>query len=224
MVKGGIIVDNTAPRVVKSLVHDMTIDEKEEFELLEVLDIDLEQAEYLQTIGEGWAYPLERFMNEIELLEVMHMKTLTEQPSGTKHLLSVPITQSVTKQQKQKLEGKSKIGLKCSKISNQLLAVIEEPVFFENRKEEISARFFGTQSVKHPKVERIMAQGDFLISGKSMRFLQHIKFNDGMDGYRLTPAQIQEEIKAKNADVVYAFQVRNPLHNGHVLMLKDTRD
>ena len=47
-----------------------------------------------------------------------------------------------------------------------MIAVIEEPVFFENRKEEISARVFGTQSTKHPKVERIMAQGDFLISGK----------------------------------------------------------
>jgi len=23
---------------------------------------------------------------------------------------------------------------------------------------------------------------------------------------------------------VYAFQVRNPLHNGHVLLLKDTRE
>jgi len=70
----------------------MTIEEKAEFEKLEVLDIELEQAEYLQTIGEGWAYPLERFMSELELLEVMHMKTLTIQETGEKHLLSVPIT------------------------------------------------------------------------------------------------------------------------------------
>jgi 3'-phosphoadenosine 5'-phosphosulfate synthase len=31
-------------------------------------------------------------------------------------------------------------------------------------------------------------------------------------------------MKAKNADVVYAFQLRNPLHNGHVMLLNNTRD
>jgi len=32
-----------------------------------------------------------------------------------------------------------------------------------------------------------MAQGEFLVSGKSMRFLRDVEFNDGMDGYRMTP-------------------------------------
>lgn len=73
------------------------------------------------------------------------------------------------------------------------------------------------------KVERIMAQGDFLISGKSLSFVTEIQFNDGFDQYRLTPKQVHAQITAKNADAVYAFQVRNPLHNGHVLLLKDTR-
>jgi len=68
------------------------------------------------------------------------------------------------------------------------LAVIEEPEFYPNRKEEISARTFGTQSVKHPKVERIMAQGDWLLTGKKMRFLKHVEFNDGIDQYRMSPA------------------------------------
>jgi 3'-phosphoadenosine 5'-phosphosulfate synthase len=56
-----------------------------------------------------------------------------------------------------------------------------------------------------------------------MRFVEEIKFNDGLDIYRYTPQQINDQIRAKNADAVYAFQVRNPLHNGHVLLLKDTR-
>jgi ATP sulfurylase len=33
------------------------------------ININTEQAEYVQTIGEGWAFPLNRFMNEMELLE-----------------------------------------------------------------------------------------------------------------------------------------------------------
>jgi len=68
-----------------------------------------------------------------------------------------------------------------------------------------------------------MAQGDFLVSGKSMRFLRDVEFNDGMDNYRMTPEQINKIIVERNADAVYAFQVRNPLHNGHVLMLNAAR-
>lgn len=205
MIDSGVLKDHTAPRVVESLVQSVTIEEKTEFEALEVLEIDIEQVEYLQTIGEGWTYPLERFMNEMELLEVMHMKTLTNLETGEKSLLSVPITQHVTLEEKTRLEGQSKIAIKCSKISDQILAIIEQPQFYDNRKEEISARIFGTQSVKHPKVDRIMSQGDFLITGAKMRFLKHVEFNDGMDQYRLTPKQIKEQIEAKGADAVYAF-------------------
>ena len=57
-----------------------------------------------------------------------------------------------------------------------------------------------------------------------MRFVQKIEFNDGLDNYRMTPAQVHQQIIDKKADAVYAFQVRNPLHNGHVLLLKDTRE
>lgn len=92
MLGAGIMKNENEKRVVESLVTEMTIEEKAEYEKLEVLDIELEQAEYLQTIGEGWAYPLKRFMSELELLEVLHMKTLTVQETGERHLLSVPIT------------------------------------------------------------------------------------------------------------------------------------
>ena len=102
--------------------------------------------------------------------------------------------------------------------------MIDNPVFFENRKEEISARVFGTLSTKHPKVERILEQGDYLVSGSRMRYVRNVEFGDGLDQYRLTPRQINDQIVARRADAVYAFQVRNPLHNGHVVMLKDTRE
>jgi 3'-phosphoadenosine 5'-phosphosulfate synthase len=73
-------------------------------------------------------------------------------------------------------------------------------------------------------MERIFAQGDFLVSGSRMRFVKEVKFNDGLDQYRQTPKQIHEQIVSRGADAVYAFQLRNPLHNGHVILLKDTRE
>lgn len=119
-------------------------------------------------------------MNEIELLEVLHMKTITT-PCGKRHLFSVPITQSLTKEEHEHLKGETKIALRCSKVSSHPLAIIENPVYFDNRKEEISTRTFGTFSQKHPKVERFLAQGDFLVSGSKTRFIHEIKFNDGLD-------------------------------------------
>jgi len=73
------------------------------------------------------------------------MKTITEE-CGRTHLFSVPITQSLTKEEKESLKGETKIALKCSKVSSHPLAIIENPVFFDNRKEEISTRTFGTFS------------------------------------------------------------------------------
>lgn len=62
-----------------------------------------------------------------------------------------------------------------------------------------------------------------MVSGSKVRYVKNIQFNDGLDQYRLTPKQIDDQIKARNADAVYAFQLRNPLHNGHALLLSDTR-
>jgi len=171
MTKEGVLRNNNDRIVVDSMWRDATAEETAEFASLPVLDIDQHQVEYLQTIGDGWANPLKRFMNELELLEVMNMKTITD-GEGKRHLLSVPITQSVTAEQKAEFEGKPKIAIKCSAIgSDAVLAVIENPVFFDNRKEEICARTFGCMSQNHPKAQTIFAQGDFLVSGDSMRFV-----------------------------------------------------
>lgn len=223
MYKENILTPNASPVVADSLIKSLSEDAQKEVDGLKFIDINKEQAEYIQTIGQGWAYPLKRFMNELELLESMHMNTITD-AEGKRHLMSVPMTQDVSAEQKAELANEKRIAIKCTEVSNDVLAVINNPVFFDNRKEEISTRTFGTSGLKHPKVDRIMKQGDFLISGESMDFVREVAFNDGIDSYRMTPQQVSEQIKAKNADAVYAFQVRNPLHNGHVLLLKDTRE
>lgn len=205
MLDDGIVVSNKATHIAQSLIQTPSEAELAEISSLKSIDIEVEQAEYIQTLGQGWAYPLNKFMDELQLLEVMQMKTLTDS-NGKKHLFSVPITQHVTKEQKEALQGEKRIALRCPQVLNgEVLAVIENPVFFENRKEEISTRFFGTFSHKHPKIERILAQGDFLVSGSSMKFVRNVEFGDGLDQYRQTPAQIHEQIQKRNADAVYAF-------------------
>ena len=120
------------------------------------------------------------------------MKTLTDS-NGVRHILPIPIILHCTKDQMEKLKMEKYIALSCSALSPiEVYAVIENPVFFENRREEIAARVLGTLSNRHPKVERILAQGEYLVRGKSMRYVRKVEFNDGLDQHRLTPREIKD--------------------------------
>jgi 3'-phosphoadenosine 5'-phosphosulfate synthase len=63
--------------------------------------------------------------------------------------------------------------------------------------------------------------GEWLVGGK-IKVLKKIIYNDGMDQYRLTPTQLQEKFAELGADAVFVFQLRNPVHNGHALLMQDT--
>ena len=49
---------------------------------------------------------------------------------------------------------------------------------------------------------------------------ERIVWNDGLDKYRLTPNELREEFVKRGADAVFAFQLRNPIHNGHALLMQ----
>ena len=51
MVRAELLKPLGVPRVVPSLVKDETIEEKAQFAALEVLDVELESAAWLQTLG-----------------------------------------------------------------------------------------------------------------------------------------------------------------------------
>ncbi len=56
-------------------------------------------------------------MDEEQLLEVLHMNTLTDE-SGKQHLFSVPITLPCTEAEKNLLQGEKRVALRCSEISS----------------------------------------------------------------------------------------------------------
>merc|ERR1711981_28028 len=43
-----------------------------------------------------------------------------------------------------------------------------------------------------------------------------------MDQWRLTPEEPNKKWKDMGADAVFVFQLRNPVHNGHALLMQDT--
>ena len=52
--------------------------------------------------------------------------------------------------------------------------------------------------------------------------VDEIKWQDGLDEYRLKPNELRKKFHDMQADAVFAFQLRNPIHNGHALLMQDT--
>ena len=94
---------------------------------------------------------------------------------------------------------------------------------YKHNKEERIARTWGTTAPGLPYAEEaITGAGDWLIGG-DLEVIQPIKYHDGLDRYRLSPSELREEFEKRTADAVFAFQLRNPVHNGHALLMTDTR-
>lgn len=68
----------------------------------------------------------------------------------------------------------------------------------------------------------VMSSGDWLVGG-DLEVFHRIQWGDGLDEYRLTPNELRKEFSRRGADAVFAFQLRNPVHNGHAMLMMETR-
>lgn len=68
----------------------------------------------------------------------------------------------------------------------------------------------------------IYESGDWLAGG-DLEVLERICWNDGLDEFRRTPRELRQAFRNMRADAVFAFQLRNPIHNGHALLMADTK-
>eukprot|EP00741_Cyanophora_paradoxa_P016000 tig00000042_g15446.t1 len=175
--------------------------------------------QWVHVLADGWASPLKGFMREKEYLQALHFNFLRLE-DGSIVNQSLPIVLPVSTADKERLAGAKAFTI--TDESGKDLAILRDPEFYEHRKEERVARTFGLTDERHPYAEKIYAAGDWLVGGE-LEVLEPIVYNDGLDKYRLTPKQLREEYKKRGADAVYAFQLRNPVHNGHALLMTDTR-
>ncbi|XP_075697313.1 bifunctional 3'-phosphoadenosine 5'-phosphosulfate synthase 2 [Rhinoderma darwinii] len=203
-------------------VHELFVPEnklnqtREEAENLPAVEITKVDLQWVQVLSEGWATPLKGFMREREYLQVLHFDILLD--GGTINL-SIPIVLPVSSEDKKKLSDTKAFALS---YKGKRVAILRNPEFYEHRKEERCARVWGTTCALHPHVKMVLESGDWLVGG-DLEVLERIRWADGLDDYRLTPLELKLKAKEMNADAVFAFQLRNPVHNGHALLMQDTR-
>lgn len=179
--------------------------------------IDLE---WVHVISEGWSSPLRGFMRESEFLQTLHFNSL-RLDDGSFVNMSVPIVLAIDDAQKHRIGESTKVALLDS--DNNLVAILKDIEIYKHHKEERIARTWGTTAPGLPYVdEGITKAGNWLIGG-DLEVMEPIKYHDGLDRFRLSPAELRDEFTKRNADAVFAFQLRNPVHNGHALLMTDTR-
>ncbi|CAK9810766.1 Bifunctional 3'-phosphoadenosine 5'-phosphosulfate synthase [Anthophora quadrimaculata] len=188
--------------------------EAESLPSIEIADIDLQ---WVQVLAEGWATPLKGFMREDQYLQCQHFKVIEQ--DGNIINQSIPIVLPVSTAQKERYANEPAVTLK---YQGRAIAILKGPEFFPHRKEERCCRQFGTNDPGHPYIKMIHESGDWLVGGE-LEVLERIRWNDGLDKYRLTPNEIRKKCRELGADAVFAFQLRNPIHNGHALLMQDTR-
>ncbi|XP_030372432.1 bifunctional 3'-phosphoadenosine 5'-phosphosulfate synthase isoform X2 [Scaptodrosophila lebanonensis] len=187
---------------------------------LPALPITTVELQWVQVLSEGWAYPLRGFMREDEYLQTLHFNTLLSGLDGSyRENHSVPIVLSASAEAKERLDGVSALTLQHE---GKPVAILRRPEFYFHRKEERLARQFGTSNPNHPYSKQVYEAGEYLVGGE-LAVIERIKWNDGLDQYRLTPNELRRRFKELNADAIFAFQLRNPIHNGHALLMQDTR-
>ncbi|XP_064614711.1 bifunctional 3'-phosphoadenosine 5'-phosphosulfate synthase-like isoform X4 [Liolophura sinensis] len=210
------------PSAVKNNVRELMVPEnrveaaKAEAEALPALNITKLDMQWLQVLGEGWATPLTGFMREREYLQCQHFGCLLD---GGVSNQSIPIVLSCSTEDKEKLHDCAAFTLR---YEGKCVAIMRSPEFYEHRKEERCCRQFGTSNKGHPYVKMVYESGDWLVGG-DLEVIERITWGDGLDEYRYTPKELRLKFRQIGADGVFAFQLRNPIHNGHALLMQDTK-
>lgn len=210
-------------------------------------DIDLNWA---QTIAEGWASPLAGFMRESVLVQSMHFGSvlfdtfnitgnadLYSNPSNLSYdspviprdrvSLSIPIVLPITdftKHQIEEMLAKETNPKEVALVTKfgEIIGVLRNPEVFVFRKEEVVTRVWGVIDPGHPYIKYLYSAGDWLLGGE-IELFDRIRYHDGLDQYRLSSEELLAEFEKKGADVVFAFQTRNPTHAGHAYLMKTAR-
>ncbi|KLU59112.1 sulfate adenylyltransferase [Peptococcaceae bacterium CEB3] len=167
----------------------------------------------LLMIGMGAFSPLTGFMGKQDYESVVTTKHLSNGLAWP-----IPITLSVSKEQAASLKDGTEAALVDDESDTYVgIITISEKYDYDKGKE--CREVFFTDEMKHPGVQKVMAQGDVNVGGQVVTFSQ-LDYDVKYGAYYATPAQTRALFDEKGWATVAAFQTRNPLHRSHEFLCK----
>ncbi|MFN0109122.1 MAG: sulfate adenylyltransferase, partial [Blastocatellia bacterium] len=150
----------------------------------------------LELIAIGALSPLEGFLGEADYLSVRDNLKL-----ANGQVWSIPITLSATAEERAKLSVGEDVALKTR--AGQVVAVLHLSEIYTYDKQAEAQAVYGTAEDKHPGVQVLYSQGEFLLGGK-VTVLNHPNGAE-FKQYRHTPAQTRALFEEKNWTRIVAF-------------------
>lgn len=180
-------------------------------ETLPTVTINARAEADLELIATGALSPLEGFLGEADYLSVRDNLRLA---SGL--VWSIPVTLSATAEERAKLTVGHDVALRTR--DGRLVAVLHLAEIYTYDKQREAEAVYGTAEEKHPGVQVLYAQGEYLLGGK-VTVLDHPNGQE-FKQYRHTPAQTRALFAEKGWQRIVAFQTRNPVHRAHEYIQK----
>ncbi len=162
-------------------------------------------------IAEGLYSPIKGFMNEKELISVLENYKL---PNGV--IWPLPIIFQLFKKAISFKKG-DRVILKGrqDKESSVLLKVAN---IQKIDRKKIAKKWFGTDDLQHPGVNRFFKMGDYIISGEVFLIRKSSFYRQF---YTFTPKETREIFKQQGWQKIVGFHTRNVIHRGHEFLQKE---
>ncbi|HKX26810.1 MAG TPA: sulfate adenylyltransferase [Blastocatellia bacterium] len=164
----------------------------------------------LELIANGAFSPLDGFMGEADYLSVRDHAHLANGLAWT-----IPVTLSATEAERTKLKIGDDVALRAQ--DGRLLAVLHLAEIFKYDKEREAQQVYRTTEDKHPGVQVVYAQGEYLLGGRISLIESP---NQEFAQYRLSPREVRRTFADRGWQRVVAFQTRNPVHRAHEYIQK----
>ena len=142
----------------------------------------------LEMIAAGAMSPLEGFMTKADYESCLSKKRLANGLVWT-----LPVTKSITAEEKAKISGAKEVALADSK--GNLLAILEAPEVFPHDQKKQAKDIYGTEEEAHPGVAQIDKMGEFFVGGKISLFRRPL--HTDFLANRMDPKQTREFFQKK---------------------------
>ncbi len=179
-----------------------------EHKKIKKIEIDERIAQDCQQIATGVYSPLEGFMTELEMENVLENYCL---PNGV--VWTLPIILQLPKSDIHGIERGQQIIL-VKRGTSETIAILHVEDVFPLKFESVAKRWFGTDSTDHVGVAQLKQNGDYIVGGK-IDLISHVQVDSALQQYALTPKDTRFIFEQKNWFRIVGFHTRNIIHRAH---------
>jgi sulfate adenylyltransferase len=167
----------------------------------------------LECLAVGAFSPLEGFMGRTDYERVLKEMRLDSGIAWT-----LPIALPATDEELDEIKVSENVALRSP--AGETLAILHLEEIYRYDRQAEARHVYRTEDTNHPSVAALAAQGGHLLGGRVT--VLAMPAGRPFEPFRLTPAQVRDEIEGRGWRTIAGFQTRQPIHRAHEYHTKAT--